>query len=675
MVHVEEEPAVMEVAELRDVLKSALTFKEDGNSAFKRGEYYLALELYNQAFKRLETLGETEEDKKSGLKATLHCNCSQAAMKIENYKLAAVHARDCLAIDPSHAKAQRVMQELAPNMLESKRAAKANPREEEEGPSTRNLVEGLIRTKDEGNAALQAGKTEEAIRLYTKALKRLEEIEHDMNDGNGDHSANTMRATLFSNRAKAYLDHEAFYKAFSDAKACLEVEPENQKAAHRLELAQAGITRMKERETQGDALKNAMRHKAEGNRCLQESDPHGALKAYASGLEWVDDLRASNQSAHDIYVALNSNSAQAALRMKDWKRAAEAADNVLEVDPKHVKALFRKGKALLELREFDEAEQVLQQARNFDPSNEDVVQELARLPELRNSPAPEPEMKQEQKKEKKEKKEPTPREDHMLMDDQAPEFMNESQAYYKQGDAKKGAELAGAAVSLLEMRGGLEGRVLKLTPEREDAKKLLAAYNQQVKCLLVARLWRDAIEIAERALKYRRWVDEHVWEKDPNWRPEWCQPEWNQLKLRGVQALEQHFEAIILNCQRLAAIQTASATERLHDHVIALTTEALEQLGGSWPGATQLRAGFYAARAHAALSTGDLAAADEDHAIAVSLDPGCFLAAFGIPWNHLHAQCLDALQKSQENESVGTSEEEKSVLEEEDPFENIREME
>merc|ERR1719265_1589953 len=88
-----------EVAKLRSVLKSALSIKEEGNAAFGKGEYYRALELYDQGLKRLETLGETDEDKKAGLKAALHYNRSRAAYKIENFKLAAEAARACLKID------------------------------------------------------------------------------------------------------------------------------------------------------------------------------------------------------------------------------------------------------------------------------------------------------------------------------------------------------------------------------------------------------------------------------------------------------------------------------------------------------------------------------------------------------------------------------------------------
>merc|ERR1711985_215242 len=105
----------------------------------------------------------------------------------------------------------------------------------------------------------------------------------------------------------------------------------------------------------------------------------------------MGDLYASSASAREIYVALHSNRAQAALRIKDWREAVDAADKVLEVDLKHVKAIFRKGKALVELREFDEAEETLQQAQRLEPSNQDVADELSRLPELRKSPAPEPE--------------------------------------------------------------------------------------------------------------------------------------------------------------------------------------------------------------------------------------------------------------------------------------------
>jgi serine/threonine-protein phosphatase 5 len=61
--------------------------------------------------------------------------------------------------------------------------------------------------KNAGNAAFQAGKTEESIEYYTKAIE-----------------LDSKQAAYYSNRAQAYIKLKAFKKALEDADSAITVD-------------------------------------------------------------------------------------------------------------------------------------------------------------------------------------------------------------------------------------------------------------------------------------------------------------------------------------------------------------------------------------------------------------------------------------------------------------------
>jgi tetratricopeptide (TPR) repeat protein len=74
--------------------------------------------------------------------------------------------------------------------------------------------------KSQGNTAYLAGRTAEAVELYTKALQ-----EADLPGGD--------RATILANRAQCYLKLSDNAKAAEDCTACLTLSPDNVKALFR----------------------------------------------------------------------------------------------------------------------------------------------------------------------------------------------------------------------------------------------------------------------------------------------------------------------------------------------------------------------------------------------------------------------------------------------------------
>jgi len=54
----------------------------------------------------------------------------------------------------------------------------------------------------------------------------------------------------------------------------------------------------------------------------------------------------------------------------------------LEIDHKHIKALFLKGRALVEMTEYKQAIEIFKDLLEFEPTNEEAQKELARVENL-----------------------------------------------------------------------------------------------------------------------------------------------------------------------------------------------------------------------------------------------------------------------------------------------------
>lgn len=64
------------------------------------------------------------------------------------------------------------------------------------------------------------------------------------------------------------------------------------------------------------------------------------------------------------------------------EKTAEYCDKALEIDETHVKSIFRKGQALVQLKDFDGAFHCFETAHGIDPTNNSIRNELQRLKEV-----------------------------------------------------------------------------------------------------------------------------------------------------------------------------------------------------------------------------------------------------------------------------------------------------
>ena len=91
-------------------------------------------------------------------------------------------------------------------------------------------------------------------------------------------------------------------------------------------------------------------------------------------------------------LSLYSNIAMCANKQKDWKLSIDNCTKALEIDPKSVKALFRRATALEKSNKYDEALKDLSVASVEAPDDKNVAKAVTRVKKLQ---------KKQQEKEKK----------------------------------------------------------------------------------------------------------------------------------------------------------------------------------------------------------------------------------------------------------------------------------
>ncbi|TGZ70007.1 hypothetical protein CRM22_003413 [Opisthorchis felineus] len=92
----------------------------------------------------------------------------------------------------------------------------------------------------------------------------------------------------------------------------------------------------------------------------------------------TSDTRNSSELLEELEIKLLNNLAATQLKIQAYDAAVKSCNAVLQRDPRNFKALFRKGKALLEQAEVDEAIPILRLVHEMVPSSSMVASELRR---------------------------------------------------------------------------------------------------------------------------------------------------------------------------------------------------------------------------------------------------------------------------------------------------------
>jgi peptidyl-prolyl isomerase D len=124
-----------------------------------------------------------------------------------------------------------------------------------------------------------------------------------------------------------------------------------------------------------------------GNKAFKSGDVSMALDKYQKGVRYLneepelkDEPADTKKKLDSLRYTLNSNSALMNLKLEAYEDAERTATNALRVsgitDAERGKALYRRGLALIKLRDEDEALKVLEEAKKLVPGDAAITKEL-----------------------------------------------------------------------------------------------------------------------------------------------------------------------------------------------------------------------------------------------------------------------------------------------------------
>ncbi|KAI1360377.1 cyclophilin-like domain-containing protein [Xylaria arbuscula] len=124
-----------------------------------------------------------------------------------------------------------------------------------------------------------------------------------------------------------------------------------------------------------------------GNKAFKAGDVLTGLEKYQKGLRYLNEEPDLSEASEDVKTklsalrfTLNCNSALLNLKLEAWEDAERSAASALAVsgisDAEKGKALYRRGLALIKLKDEDEAVNALQEARKLVPGDAAITKEL-----------------------------------------------------------------------------------------------------------------------------------------------------------------------------------------------------------------------------------------------------------------------------------------------------------
>ena len=141
-----------------------------------------------------------------------------------------------------------------------------------------------------------------------------------------------------------------------------------------------------------DVVRAASGSKDKGNGYFKEQNYGQAMVEYSQGIETLESesqgenrpksVGETKRSTEDtdvrrsLLLSCHSNRAACALKLGQHENALEDASKCVEIDPNHVKGLFRMGLALHALKKYHEACPLLGKAHNLAPTNKQIKNAL-----------------------------------------------------------------------------------------------------------------------------------------------------------------------------------------------------------------------------------------------------------------------------------------------------------
>ncbi|XP_022108900.1 inactive peptidyl-prolyl cis-trans isomerase FKBP6-like isoform X2 [Acanthaster planci] len=132
-----------------------------------------------------------------------------------------------------------------------------------------------------------------------------------------------------------------------------------------------------------EILEVANAERKAGNEAYEEKRTSKATSHYIKAIRLLENARLANQSEEDemrrVLLKLYLNMSICYIKQGHYTRALSNCTKALEIDPDNIKALFRRGQALLRSGEFDQARHWLSKAQKISPKNSAIEAELRQL--------------------------------------------------------------------------------------------------------------------------------------------------------------------------------------------------------------------------------------------------------------------------------------------------------
>ena len=139
-----------------------------------------------------------------------------------------------------------------------------------------------------------------------------------------------------------------------------------------------------------DRLEIAKRYKETGGELFKLEKMKGASICYSKALKYlipvdpdiqleVEQLQEYEKEIFSLQSVLMLNLAACQLKFLQYPNVVKNCTRVLEMEADNVKALYRRGQALVAMNDFDQAREDLTKAKKLEPSNKAIEEQLKLL--------------------------------------------------------------------------------------------------------------------------------------------------------------------------------------------------------------------------------------------------------------------------------------------------------
>ncbi|CAJ1367921.1 unnamed protein product [Effrenium voratum] len=388
--------------QLEPTMQGAEKAKQRANELFQKGSLEESARWFSKAIWLLES-GKVPGATAS-LRSVLHSNRAFARSKLQQWTGVEEDCTEALALNESNAKAlyRRSQARLELNKLDAALEdvqqllpLLAAPADQEAQDLKKRILEQQAKAKKTlekaKEASVKAEQRDDAKAQPPAGFKRMEIVEASDSEEEEETKAATKveapKATPTSEKAPP----PAGFKRMEIVEAS-DSEEEETKAAAKVEAPKAVLTSsqdQKDKEMFPElkfefSRKGVEAAKNTGGQLFSKQDLQGASRHFSKAL-WmlqsgkVADAQSDASWCNATRLALHSNRAFSELRQENWKAAEDDCTEALKIDPKAVKALYRRAMAREKMGRAAEALKDADEALKLQPGAEELATLQKRL--------------------------------------------------------------------------------------------------------------------------------------------------------------------------------------------------------------------------------------------------------------------------------------------------------